>query len=58
MEQIKIYEKMLKHLKKTEKQPSELELDLLYVVRSLLEEGWNMSKEEFYTIMESININE
>ena len=47
---------MLEHLRDKEKQPSELELDFLYVIRSLLNEGWIMNKEAFFTIMETIDI--
>ena len=55
--QIGVYEDMLEHLRDKEKQPGELELDFLYVIRSLLNEGWILGKEEFFTIMETIDIN-
>jgi hypothetical protein len=49
---------MLEYLKNTEREPFELELDIMYVVKSLLQEGWALGTTEFYAIMETIDVNE
>jgi hypothetical protein len=46
---------MLEYLKNQHKEPTEVETFLLSLIKVLLEEGWAITKEEFYIIMQAID---
>ena len=49
---------MLEFLKSREKKPSEQEVLLLQVIKSILEEGWAIGEKEFYQVLEQFDLQE
>jgi len=49
---------MLDYLQGNHRQPTEVEQFILSVIKIMLEEGWAITENDFYIMMESIDIDE
>lgn len=56
--QVKVYGSMLDYLQGNHRQPTEVEQFILSVIKIMLEEGWAITENDFYIMMESIDIDE